>query len=123
MGERIGRAKVRQLVGRDKDSLISKAKAVHASKAKSGIHSLLPIGRQVFSHLQESRALSRVMPSLSMCPPLLPSSPAFISEMMSYDTGHPFGQLESAVPAVSPPNTLCTLTYSLVGQCEEQKRP
>jgi len=36
------------------------AKSVHASKAEQGIHSLLPIGRKVFSHLQQSRALSRV---------------------------------------------------------------
>ena len=31
---------------------------MHASKAKQGIHSLLPIGRQAFSRLQESRAPS-----------------------------------------------------------------
>jgi len=36
-------------------SLTGKAKATHASKAKEGIHSLLPIDRQVFSNLQESR--------------------------------------------------------------------
>ena len=29
-----------------------KAKATHASKAEQGIHSLLPMDRQVFSHLQ-----------------------------------------------------------------------
>jgi len=34
---------------------------VHASEAKQGIHSLLPISRQMFSHLQESRAPSRLM--------------------------------------------------------------
>jgi len=33
---------------------------VHASKAKQGIHSLLPTGRHVFSHPQESRAPSHV---------------------------------------------------------------
>ena len=55
-GERIGRVKVRKLVGWDKDSLIGKAKATHTSKAKPGIHSSLPTSRQVFSHLQESRA-------------------------------------------------------------------
>ena len=31
-----------------------------ASKAKQGIHSPLPMGRQVFSHLQDSRAPSHV---------------------------------------------------------------
>ena len=40
MREWIRRAKVRKLVGWHKDSLISKAKAVHTSKAKQGIHSL-----------------------------------------------------------------------------------
>jgi len=58
MGERIRRIKVRKLVGSDKDSLISKAKDAHACKAKQGIHSLLPVSRQGFSHLQESRAPS-----------------------------------------------------------------
>jgi len=33
---------------------------MHASKAKQGIHLLLPTGRQVLSHLQGSRAPSRV---------------------------------------------------------------
>ena len=57
MGERIRRVKVRRVVGWDKDGLIGKVKAVHAGKAKQGIHSLRPTGRQVFSHLQESRSL------------------------------------------------------------------
>jgi len=39
---------------------MGKAKTAHASKTKQGIHSLLPIGRQVFSHLQESRVQSCV---------------------------------------------------------------
>jgi len=60
MGERIVKVRVGDLVGRDKDSLTGKAKAAHTSKAKQGICSLLPIGRQVCSHLPESRALSRV---------------------------------------------------------------
>jgi len=37
-------------------SLVGKAKDACENKAKQGIHSLLPIGRRVFSHLQESRA-------------------------------------------------------------------
>ena len=60
MGEGIGRGKVRNLVGWDEDSLIDNAKAARASKAKQGTHSLLPIGRQVVSHLWESRAPSRL---------------------------------------------------------------
>ena len=34
MGERIGRVKVRKLVGWDKNSLIGKAKAAHMNKGK-----------------------------------------------------------------------------------------
>ena len=48
----------KRLTDRDNDSLIGKAKAVCGSKAKQGIHLLLPMGRQVFSHLQESGAPS-----------------------------------------------------------------
>jgi len=55
------RVKARKLLGWDKDNLISKAKAVHTSKAKQGIHSLFPIGRQVSSHHQESRTQSHVV--------------------------------------------------------------
>jgi len=58
---------------------------MHAIKEKQGIHSLLPIGRQVFSYLQESKAPSCVMvtwedktQSLQMCAPLLSSRPSFI---------------------------------------------
>jgi len=56
MRETIRRVKVRKVVGWDKNNLIGKAKAVHTSKVKPGIHSLLFISRQVFSHGQESRA-------------------------------------------------------------------
>lgn len=45
MGEKIGRAKTRKLVGWDKNSLKGKAKATHKSKAKQGIHSWLPMDR------------------------------------------------------------------------------
>jgi len=60
MGERIRKVKVRKLVGWDKESLIGKVKTVHANKAKQGIHSPLPLGRQVFSRLQEGWASLRV---------------------------------------------------------------
>ena len=53
-GERVGRIKVWKIIGWDKNSLIGKVKVVHTSKAKQGIHSLLPIGRQVFSHLRKA---------------------------------------------------------------------
>lgn len=56
MGARIEGAKVRKPVGWDKSSLIGKEKAVCTSKEKEGIPSLLPIGRQMFGHFQESKA-------------------------------------------------------------------
>ena len=58
---------------------------MHANKAKQGIHSLLPIGRQVFSHLQESRAPSRVTVTWedkrhhAQCPP-----PSFFFPQLIY---------------------------------------
>jgi len=75
---------VRKLVGFVKDNLIGKAKPECASKATQGIHSLLPIGRRVFSHLQESRAPSRVTDTwednvVTLNVPLLSSS-VFIAE-------------------------------------------
>ena len=84
MGETIGRVKVRKLVGRDKDSLIGKAKGTRTSKAKQGIYSPLPTGRPMLSHLQESRAPPRVTVTWedrhhhSRRPPLPSSSPSFI---------------------------------------------
>lgn len=60
-GERIGRVRGGKIVGRHKDRLIGKEKAVHASKEKQEFKSVLPKGRQVFSHLQESRAPLHVM--------------------------------------------------------------
>ena len=130
MEGRVGRAKARKLMGWDKDSLIGKAKAKHASKANQGIHSLLPISRQVFSHLQQSRAPSRIMVTReakrhhSECPP--PSS--FIPQLYalsttSYSTEHPFGQLGSAVLAVPPPSCSCTPSLLAGGVGWEQERP
>lgn len=49
-------------MGRDEDSLIGKAKdKMHANKAKQELHSAIPIGRQVFCHLQEGRVPPCVM--------------------------------------------------------------
>jgi len=59
---------------------------MHLSKAKQGIHPPLPIGRQVPSHLQESRAPSGVTVVWedkrhhSQLPPLPPSSLSFTDE-------------------------------------------
>lgn len=57
---RAGGVEVRKLVGWNKDSLVDIAKDTCTSKAKQGIHSPLPMGKEVLSHLQESRASSCV---------------------------------------------------------------
>ena len=112
MRKRIRRVKVRKLVGWDKDSLTGKAKAVCTSKAKQRIHSPLPMDRQVFSHLQERRAPSHVTVTgedkhhHSKFPPPFPQ--LYTLSMTPHSMECPFGQLGSAVPAVSPPNSLCT---------------
>lgn len=68
--------------GRESHSLIGRAKAAQACKAKSGIRSLLPMGRQVSSHFQESGAASCVTVTWedkrrnSKRPPFLPLSPS-----------------------------------------------
>ena len=131
MGERIGRVKVRKLVGWDKDSLKrGKAKAVHTSKAKPGIHSPLPMGRQVFSHLQESRAPSRVMGSWedkhhnSKHPSLPSSSPSFIGWAWRHIAWNipwvSWGQLSQLCPLPTP---CAPPACSLVAWGEEQKSP
>lgn len=55
------RRKAKRSVDRDNDNFMRKAKAAHASKAKRGIHSLLPNSRQVFSNFLESRTSACVM--------------------------------------------------------------
>jgi len=118
-----------KLLGSDKDNSISKAKVPCISKAKEGIHSLLPISRQVFSHLQESRAPPHVKVTWenkhhhSKCPHFLLLAQVYVLSMTSYGMEYPFGQLGKAVPAVSPPSFLCPPACSLVGACEKQKRP
>jgi len=104
---------------------------MHISKAKQGIQSLLPMGRQVYSHLQESRALSRVMitwedkrhhskslPFLLLSPPLL-----YMLSMTPYGMEYPFGQLGSAVLAVSPPSFLCTSSLLTGRVVQEAEKP
>ena len=117
IGERIRRVKFRKLVGWNKDNSTGKAKAVCASKAKQGIHSLVLISGQVFSHLQESRGPSGVEVTWeNKTPSPRTSSPSFfllqiyVLSTMSYGLQHPFGQLGSAVTSVSPPSLLCTPT-------------
>jgi len=121
-GERIGGAKVRKLMGWVKKIWKGKAKPMHTKEAKQGIRSLLPIGRQVFSHLQESRAPWRIAVTLEdkHCISkhrLLPSS-SFQIYMLSitlYGFEYSFGQFEPDVMTVSPPSFLCNLRF-LVGR-------
>ena len=119
-GGQLEKKKKVKLMGWDENSLIGKAKAAHASKAKQGIHSLLPMDRQVFSHLQESRApsdisyLARQKPSLWMSPPSFFSPPVYMRSMTSYGMEYPCHQLGSAVLAVSPPSFLFT-PHLLIG--------
>lgn len=51
-----GKWREEKLMDRDINSLIRKAKAVHGSKARGGIHSLFPISRQIFSPFLGGRA-------------------------------------------------------------------
>ena len=109
--------------------LRGQSKSHVCKQAKQRIHSLLPIFRQVFSQLQESRAPSCVMVTWedklyhSERPPSFFFPQLYMLSMMSYGMEYPFGQLGSAVPAVSPPNFLCTPASSLAGWGEKQKRP
>ena len=116
-------------MGWDKDSLIGKAKAAHTSKEKQGIHSPLPIGRQVFSHPQESRAPSCVMVTWedkhhrSEHPPLS-FFPSFICWAWCHMVWNiplvSWGQLSRLCPL---PASCAPPASSLVGWGEEQKRP
>ena len=69
---RIRMIKVQELLGWNKDRLLGEANATHSHKEEPGIHLLLPISRQIFSHLQESRDhppggfMGRQTPSLKM---------------------------------------------------------
>lgn len=95
-----------------KCSLTGKAKATRSSKANQGINSLLPKDKQVFSHLQESRAPSSIMVTWedkhhpSKLPICCPSFPQLLVLSMT-----PFGmdyQSGSVVQPGYPPSFLCT---------------
>lgn len=53
--------------------------------------------------------------SLQIAPPSLLFSQLYMLTMMTYGVECPFGQLDSAVPAVSPLNSLCTPSF-LIGR-------
>jgi len=130
MSERIRRAKARKLVDWDNGSLIGKANTAHTSKAKQGIHSSLPIGRQVFSHLYESTAPLCVTVtwedkrhhSKRLRLPSFP--PCFLCWARRHMVwGTPlvsWGQLSWLCPLPTP---CASSAHSLVGWCERQKRP
>lgn len=92
-------------MGTDKDSSTVKAKATCASKSKYGIHSLRPISRKMISHFQENRAPSFIIVTWEdKCHGFFPL--LLLLSIISYGTGYPFGQLGSAVLALSPASFL-----------------
>ena len=129
MGQRIRKVKVRKLVGWDKDSLIDKAKAKQHKQSKrrnSFITSHQQAGVQPSPGKQgtitHNSYLGRQMPSLWTSPPSFFFPPLYMLSMTSYGMEYPSGQLGSAVPAVSPPNSLCTpsvLAGGAVSEAEE----
>lgn len=56
MGWEENRRQARRQIGGGNDNSIGKAEGVCADKAIRGIHSLLPIGKQMISHFLEKRA-------------------------------------------------------------------
>lgn len=82
----------------NKDCLMRKTTVMHTRKAKQGVTSLLPMGTQEFSHLQEDQDHhSKCLPHSSFFLPL------YIPSMTSYGREYLFGQLGSSVPAVPHP--------------------
>lgn len=117
MKESIGRVEVIKLVGWDKKSSVGKGKATHENKSNQGIGSPLPRARQVFSHLKESRGPSCIMVTwddnchCAEYPPLPPSPNFTCWEWCHYGVGYLFSHLESALPAVSSCNFLCSPSF------------
>lgn len=118
MAGRIKIVKVRRLMDWDKDSLKGKAKAMHASKVKQGIPSLLPISRQPPPGQQGY--LGRRMSSLWTSPSC---STSFIGWAWNH-TGHILLVTEGQLSRLCPLPTACALpACSLVEWDKEQKRP
>ena len=62
-------------------------------------------GRQVMQMKNTNQPTNQLMPTLSLNSGLLASFPyLYVLSMTSHGMEYPFGQLVSAVPAVSPPN-------------------
>lgn len=108
---------MRKLGSWNKDSLTGKAKAIHRSKAKQGIHLSVPMARQVFSHFQESRAPSSGMViwedkcHLFECPLLPSSSPTCMLNMMAHGKNYPLCQVGSSVSAMCLPENVITMKF------------
>lgn len=107
MEERFGSVKVRKHLGWDEQSFLEKAKATHTSKVIQRIDSLLPIIRQVFSHLQESWAPSHITViwinkhhHSKQLPPLLLLPPASYAEHVSIWYGISLWSLRVTCPGV-----------------------
>lgn len=104
-GGKSQRHKKRKLGSGNKDGLM--VKQSHSCKqSKQGIHLSVPMGRQVFSHCQESRAPSSVMVTqedkchLFECPLLPSSSPRFMVNMMAHGKDYPLGEWVSCPSCV-----------------------
>lgn len=101
---------MRRLMAWDGGSLISKAKATHTEKAKLGIHLPLPMGGQVFSYPQGSRAPSHVMETWedkcyhSEHPPYFLFPPVLYAKHDTVRYGRRFGQVGITVPALCVPS-------------------
>jgi len=85
VGRRIRKVKVQEIVSRNKDSSLSKAKAVHANKYKKFIHHFPSAGR--FSVTSRKTGvttcndfLRRVMPSFQTFPTFSFLIPVFVAE-------------------------------------------
>lgn len=95
------------------------------SRAKHRINSLLPTGRQVFSHLQESRAPPHVMATQeekhhhSKCAPLPASSPSLYGEHGT--SPHPAGV--NCLNSVPSRLLLQPRSTRWQGRVREQQRP
>lgn len=117
------RRKARILIYQDNGSLTGKAKAAWTSKAKSGLHSLFFIVRQMFSFFLQGRAsfstcggcLGRQMPSPQTSHPL-PFPKLLLLSMASYDMEYPSGQFGPTVLSTSAPNFLPAPSILAAGQ-------
>lgn len=124
MGKRI--KSVRNLMGRNKDGLIGKAKTAYAGKAKWGINSVIPISTQVFIPFPGEQSFIMISRSwkTNTVTPNIPSSSLFVQflllSIMYYDMGYPFFQSGSVCPL---PISCEHPAIWLVEQREKQKRP